>query len=69
MDYIKERFVELKDNDPWLYAELLMTNNWNEGVNQITEILKRNNDTSYLFALITNWMSDGENEINLNNAF
>ena len=69
LDYIKERFIELKDNDPWLYAELLMTNNWNEGVNQITEILKRNNDTSYLFALITNWMSDGENEINLNNAF
>lgn len=69
LDYIKKRFIELKDNDPWLYAELLINNNWMEGEKQITEILKGNKDTSYLFALITNWMSDGENEDNLNNAF
>ena len=69
LDYIKNRFIELKDNDPWLYAELLINNNWREGENQITEILKVNKDTSYLFALITNWISDGENENNLNNAF
>jgi len=69
LDYIKKRFSELKLNDPWLYAELLMTNNWSEGVNQITDILKINNDTSYLFALITNWMSVGGNENNLSNAF
>ena len=69
LDYTKKRFYELKENDPWLYAELIMVINWNEGVTQISEILKNNNDTSYLFALITNWMSIGGNENNLNNAF
>ena len=69
LDYTKERFNELKQNDPWLYAELLIVINWYEGVNQIAEILKNNNDSSYLFALITNWMSVGGNEKNLNDAF
>ena len=69
LDYIKERFHELEENDAWLYAELIINNNWGEGVNEISNILKRNNDTSYLFALIINWMTSGESEGNLNFAF
>lgn len=69
LDYIKDRFASLRDADPWLYAELIIMYNWNEGVSLISEILKKNNDSSYLFVLITNWMTQKDKEEQLTVAF
>lgn len=68
LDYIKNRFHILKKSDPWLYAELVSNINWNEGVFEISEILKINNNTSYLFPLITHWITEEDNENRLNYA-
>lgn len=69
LDYLKERFKSLKSLDPWLYAELIIKYNWEEGVAIISEILEKDNDTSYLFALITDWMTLDDSTNNLVYAF
>lgn len=69
LDYVKNRFDKLKDKDPWLFAELIIAVNWDEGVMFISNILKINNNTNYLFGLISSWVKDSDNEENLNLAF
>jgi hypothetical protein len=66
--YIEERFKPLQKLDPWLYAELVIACNWQKGIETITEQLKINNDSSYLFSIFPELMSNKNNKDDISEA-
>ena len=52
-----------------MYLELISKYSWDESIALVSEILSKNNDTSHLFALITQWMTEQNSEQKLNLAF
>ena len=62
LEFVSNRFAALPNLDPWLFAELIITCNWREGVKMIKSLLKTNPDTSYLFSILPTWMKDEKNE-------